>query len=124
MEIEPENDNDAPEAEEIDAPGSPEPQGDDDDADAYREFLADKRTMRYDDDVPANKRKLYDYLLKYRPPLPKSQAALYLAFDELRKADKLELIPLAPEQTDELTAGEAKQAEEAERAEPEPTQNE
>jgi len=118
-----ENDYDAPEQEagELDA-GSPAPQDSDDDADAYDEFVADRRMLRYED-TPANRRKLFDYLLKYRPALPETPAALYLAFDELCKDDKLELIPLAPERTDERTAGEV-QAEEAEGAEPDPTQNE
>jgi hypothetical protein len=123
MKTELENDYDAleQEAEELDA-GSPA-QDSDDDAGAYDEFVADRRTLRYED-TPANRRKLFDYLLRYRPALPESSAALYLAFDELRKDDKLELIPLAPEKSPCMrTAGEV-QAEEAERAEPDPTQNE
>jgi hypothetical protein len=42
-------DTDAPEAEETDAPGPDPKDGDADDASAYREFLADRRTIRYGD---------------------------------------------------------------------------
>jgi hypothetical protein len=107
---------DAPEQEagELDA-GSPE-QHSDDDADAYRQFLSDRRTIRYED-TPANRRKLFDYL-KYRPALPESPAALFLAYEQLCEADELELTPLAPEKSPDMrTAGEV-QAEEAEQAEP------
>ena len=99
-------------AEEPVAP-EPEPQdGDDADDDhaenAYREFLADRRTLRYEDNA-SNRRELFDYLLNFSPPLPETPAALYLAFDELRKDDKLDMMPLAPEKTpDDLTEAEVK----------------
>ena len=114
---------DAPDTDEVDAPGSPDKNGGDDDADAYREFLADRRTIRYEDNAD-NKRKLFDYLLTFSPSLPETPAALFLAFDELCKDDKLELIPLAPPKSPDMrTAGEV-QAEEAERAKPERTESE
>ena len=115
----------APESDDIDAPGSPETHDSDTDdadvSDAYREFLADTRTIRYEDSAD-NKRKLYDFLQEFTPPLPKTPAALFLAYDELCKNNELELMPLARERAaDERTAGEVK-AEEAKRAKYEPAQ--
>jgi hypothetical protein len=57
-------DADAPEAEETDAPGPDPKDGDADDASAYREFLADRRTIRYGD-TEGNRSKLLDYLLRF-----------------------------------------------------------
>jgi hypothetical protein len=112
---------DAPEeqAEDVDVPESSEPQDDADGADdAYREFLRDRRTIRYEDNA-SNRGELFDYLSNFSPSLPETPAALFLAFDELCKDNKLELIPLAPPKSPDMrTAGEV-QAEEAERAEPE-----
>jgi hypothetical protein len=65
-------DTDAPEAEETDAPGPDPKDGDADDASAYREFLADRRTIRYGD-TEGNRSKLLDYLLRFDPPLQNRQ---------------------------------------------------
>ena len=101
-----------------DAPIEPGIEPDADDAapqsDPYREFMADRRTLRYED-TPENKRKLYDYLLKFEPPLPLTAPALYLAFDELRKQEQIELTPFArPATPDMKTAGQKSEEERAE----------
>ena len=66
MEKEFEYDYDAPEqeAEETDAPGSAD--DDADEADAYRQFLADRRTVRYED-TKSNRRRLFNCSDNQRP---------------------------------------------------------
>lgn len=84
---------------------------------AIRQFLADRRHLRFED-TDGNWEAIEEYLAAH--DLPVTVCSLALSFEQLSESGELELTPLGRERTaDEKTEGELK-AEEAERTKSNP----